>query len=56
MALWALCPILLLWVTRVLMLADRGMMNEDPVVFALRDRTSLWIGIVAVVAIVVATV
>jgi len=54
-ALWALCPILLLWITRVLMLADRGLMNEDPVVFALRDRASLITGVAAVVAIVVAT-
>jgi 4-hydroxybenzoate polyprenyltransferase/phosphoserine phosphatase len=54
-ALWALCPILLFWVSRVLMLADRGEMHEDPVVFALRDRTSLLTGAAALVAIVAAT-
>ena len=43
-ALWALCPILLFWVSRVLMLSNRGLMNEDPVVFALRDRVSLLAG------------
>ncbi len=54
-ALWALCPILLFWVSRVLMLSNRGMMNDDPVVFALRDRVSLCAGLASLVAIVVAT-
>ncbi len=54
-ALWALCPILLFWVSRVLMLSNRGLMNDDPVVFALRDRVSLLAGLASLVAIVVAT-
>jgi len=54
-ALWALCPILLFWVSRVLMLANRGLMNDDPVVFALRDRVSLLTGLAALLAIVAAT-
>lgn len=41
---WLACPLLLFWVTRVWMLTHRGQMNEDPVVFALRDRTSQLIG------------
>jgi len=53
--LWALCPILLFWISRVLMLANRGQMNEDPVVFALRDRVSLLAGLVSLIAIVAAT-
>jgi hypothetical protein len=43
------------WISRVLMLANRGLMNEDPVVFALRDRVSLLTGALALVAIVAAT-
>ena len=39
--LWLICPLLLLWISRVWMLAARGHMHEDPVVFALRDRLSL---------------
>ena len=54
-ALWALCPILLFWVSRVLMLANRGLMNEDPVVFALRDRVSLAAGGASLAAILAAT-
>ncbi len=40
-ALWLLCPVLLFWISRVLMLSHRGRMNDDPVVFALTDRASL---------------
>lgn len=39
-ALWAIALLLLFWVSRVLMLAHRGKMHDDPVVFAVRDRTS----------------
>jgi 4-hydroxybenzoate polyprenyltransferase len=39
--LWLLCPILLYWIGRVLMLAQRRAMDDDPVVFALKDRVSL---------------
>ncbi len=41
---WLACPLLLLWVTRIWMLAHRGQMHDDPVVFAIRDRFSLAIG------------
>jgi 4-hydroxybenzoate polyprenyltransferase/phosphoserine phosphatase len=39
--LWLVCPILMYWIGRALMLAQRREMDDDPVVFALRDRTSL---------------
>ncbi|WPP45348.1 UbiA family prenyltransferase [Pseudomonas sp. AN-1] len=42
---WLACPLLLFWITRIWMLAHRGEVNEDPVVFAIRDRTSLMVGI-----------
>ena len=38
---WLLCPIMLYWISRVWILTDRGNMNDDPIVFALKDRTSL---------------
>lgn len=47
---WLACPLLLAWVSRVWMLAHRGRMHDDPVVFALHDRVSLAIG--ALVALV----
>jgi 4-hydroxybenzoate polyprenyltransferase len=42
---WLACPMLLFWITRTWMLTHRGHMHDDPVVFAIRDRTSLIIGI-----------
>ncbi|HEX9291059.1 MAG TPA: UbiA family prenyltransferase [Anaeromyxobacteraceae bacterium] len=38
--LWLLCPLGLYWVGRLWLLANRGLVHEDPVVFALRDRPS----------------
>jgi 4-hydroxybenzoate polyprenyltransferase len=52
-ALWTVCPALLFWVSRVLMLSNRGAMHDDPVVFALRDRVSLAVGAVTLAAFVV---
>ncbi len=55
-ALWVLCPALLFWVSRVLMLSHRGEMNDDPVIFALRDRVSLLVGAAALCAFVAGAV
>jgi 4-hydroxybenzoate polyprenyltransferase len=41
---WLACPILLYWISRVWVLTHRGDMNDDPVVFAIRDRASLLVG------------
>lgn len=41
---WLMTPLLVLWVSRFWLLASRGELDEDPVVFALTDRTSLLIG------------
>jgi len=39
--LWLALPVLLFWITRMWLLTNRGLMHEDPVVFALTDRASL---------------
>jgi len=41
---WLACPLLLFWITRIWMLTHRGLMHEDPVLFAIRDRVSLLVG------------
>lgn len=41
---WLACPLLLYWITRVWLLAHRGQMHDDPVIFAIKDRISLLIG------------
>lgn len=38
--LWLLCPVLLYWISRVWVIAHRGGMHDDPVVFAVTDRVS----------------
>ncbi|MFA4994808.1 MAG: UbiA family prenyltransferase [Bdellovibrionales bacterium] len=38
--LWLVCPILMYWVGRLLVLAHRRIIHDDPVFFALRDRNS----------------
>jgi 4-hydroxybenzoate polyprenyltransferase/phosphoserine phosphatase len=42
--LWMIMPLMILWLCRVWLLASRGELHEDPVVFALTDRMSLLIG------------
>jgi 4-hydroxybenzoate polyprenyltransferase/phosphoserine phosphatase len=38
--LWLLCPLLLYWISRVWFKAHRGLMDDDPIVFALTDYVS----------------
>jgi 4-hydroxybenzoate polyprenyltransferase len=40
---WMIAPLLILWLSRIWLLASRGELDEDPVIFAIRDRTSLLI-------------
>jgi 4-hydroxybenzoate polyprenyltransferase len=49
--LWLVCPVLIYWIGRALMLAHRRQMDDDPVVFAIKDRTSL-IAMAAAVALI----
>jgi 4-hydroxybenzoate polyprenyltransferase len=42
--LWLICIVQLYWVSRVLVLTRRGQMHDDPVIFAVTDRTSLMCG------------
>ena len=49
--LWIIVPLMILWLCRVWLRASRGLLNEDPIVFALTDKQSLTIG-AAVIAVV----
>ncbi len=44
---WLACPLVLYWVSRVWLLAQRGLVHEDPIVFALSDRVSYGVGLMA---------
>ncbi len=52
--LWAVCPLLLLWINRVWMKVSRGEMHDDPVVFALRDGFSRATALTAVACVTIA--
>ena len=41
---WLACPLLLFWISRIWMITHRGLMDDDPVLFAIKDRVSLLIG------------
>lgn len=43
-ALWGICLILMYWVTRIWFLAARAQLHDDPVLFAVRDKVSLFSG------------
>lgn len=49
--LWLICPLLLYWISRVLILSNRNEMHDDPIVFALTDRIS-WYVVACSIAIV----
>jgi 4-hydroxybenzoate polyprenyltransferase/phosphoserine phosphatase len=53
---WLIVPLMLLWISRVWLLASRGKMNEDPVIFAVTDRMSLLIGLAVVVVAIFAAI
>jgi 4-hydroxybenzoate polyprenyltransferase len=39
-AIWLLCPLLLYWISYMWLIAHRGGMDDDPIVFALKNRSS----------------
>ena len=43
--LWLIVPLLLYWLTRIWLLASRGELDDDPVIFAIRDTMSLLVGV-----------
>ena len=45
--LWLICPLLAYWISRVIIMANRGILHDDPVIFALKDRVSWATGICA---------
>lgn len=54
--LWCSVPVLLAWLMRMWLLAHRGAMDEDPIVFAIRDRASLVVGALVAAVFVAAQV
>jgi 4-hydroxybenzoate polyprenyltransferase len=54
--LWLSCVFLTYWTSRVWLLAYRGQMHEDPLLFAMRDRPTYLLTILTGLAVVLASV
>lgn len=53
--LWGICCVLLFWISRTVMLAHRGQMHDDPVVYAARDPVSLACGAAVIACVFLGT-
>lgn len=51
---WLICPLLIYWISRALMLSNRNQMHDDPIIFAMTDKVSWLTGVVAAVIIAIA--
>ena len=52
--LWLLGPCFIYWVTRIWLLAGRGQMHDDPIIFTFRDSASYITGLIVLVIIICA--
>jgi 4-hydroxybenzoate polyprenyltransferase len=50
--LWLICPLLLYWISRTWVIAHRGIMHDDPVVFAIMDNVSRVLMLIAAAVVV----
>jgi len=50
-----MCPLLLYWISRMWLIAHRGQMHDDPIVFALKDRVSYLVGALTLAVLWLAT-
>lgn len=53
---WLAVPLILFWISWVWLKAHRGEMHDDPIVFAMRDKTSFVVGVLVLLSFVSATV
>lgn len=48
---WLICPLALYWISRAWVAAHRNAMDDDPIIFAVKDRTSQLAGLIAAAVI-----
>lgn len=53
---WLACPVMLFWISRTWLIAHRGRMHDDPIVFALKDKVSWGVGLFMVAVLALARV
>jgi 4-hydroxybenzoate polyprenyltransferase len=49
--LWLMCPVMFYWIARIWVLARRGELDEDPVLFATRDLKSYMAGLLILIIV-----
>ena len=54
LAILLLIPILLFWVSWVWLKSSRGEMHDDPIVFAVKDKTSILVAAITVIVLIYA--
>lgn len=54
--LYLICPLILYWLSRMWFKAAENVIDDDPVMFALRDKTSYWILAIMAILMIVATI
>jgi hypothetical protein len=52
--LWPVCVGMLFWITRMWALAHRGAIEDEPVIAALKDRSSYFVGVLVVILMLAA--
>jgi len=53
--LWLICPLLMYWISRLWVIAARGDLHEDPIIFAVRDKLSRLVLAMLVVVVAAAS-
>jgi 4-hydroxybenzoate polyprenyltransferase/phosphoserine phosphatase len=53
---WGAVPLMLLWISWMWLKAHRGLMHDDPIVFAIKDKVSILIGTLFIVTLILARV
>ena len=54
-AFWFLCPLFLYWISRMWLAADRGGIQDDPFIFAMKDHVSRWIVVLSLAILLLAS-
>ncbi len=53
--LWFICPLLLYWISRIWLMTRRGLMHDDPILFAIGDKVSYFVGFLVALMVFLAT-
>jgi 4-hydroxybenzoate polyprenyltransferase len=53
--LWLACPILIYWFARLIVLSNRRLISDDPVVFAVKDQNSWFVAALILVLMLIAS-